>query len=535
MAALKFRQRHVRRRWVMGLTLTTFALFAVIFVAASGANLPGSLFEGNDGNLVVNTAGNKDWDNAPNLHVGVDLASGQTDNSFGQGTQENDVNVTVVTGSIPNSKADLARFAVASEFTGGSNFLYLAWSRENQAGTVNYDFEINQKTQPDLTTPGPKTLVRTEGDLLINYAFQGGSNTPTLTLRKWTAGGVWGPAASLTGSSEGATNSVTVSDTLAAPAVDRPAQQFGEAAINLTAAGVFPSGTCEAFGSAFVKSRSSTSFTSELKDFIAPVAVNISNCGKIIIKKVTVPDPDPTDPDASFGFTLNGGGNPAPTGVTFPKTFTLTNGQTNETQVFAGSGYSAAETTVPANWVLTGSTCDDGSPVTNIDVSANETVTCTFTNTLQTGAIQVTKTRKHAADGPGSHPHAGVDFTVNGVTKPTDANGVACFDGLTIGSSYSVHETVPAGYHGEADKTVAVDNVAACSDSPYGGESVSFSNTPLTDLSITVNSQVEGGTASTVSCAPDGPGGSTGANGDGTFADTDLEPGTYTCTIAIDP
>jgi hypothetical protein len=33
------------------------ALFTVVFVGASSANLAGSTFEGNDGNLVVNTAG----------------------------------------------------------------------------------------------------------------------------------------------------------------------------------------------------------------------------------------------------------------------------------------------------------------------------------------------------------------------------------------------------------------------------------------------------------------------------------------------
>ena len=125
-------------------------------------------------------------------------------------------------------------------------------------------------------------------------------------------------------------------------------------------------------------------------------------------------------------------------------------------------------------------------------------------------------------------------FTVNGVSKVTDANGVACFDGLTFGT-YTVHETVPAGYAGEADKSVTVDNTAACSDNPYGGETVSFHNTPLTNVTVTIDSQVDGGTASTLSCTPDGPSGSTGANGDGSFSDTNLTPGTYTCVIVIDP
>jgi hypothetical protein len=111
------------------LALPVLALVAVLFVTGASANLPGSTFEGNDGNLVVNTPGNQDWENAPNLSAAADLTSGSTDNSFGQGTQEDDVNVTVVTGSIPNSKADLARFGVAGETVGPNVFLYLAWTR----------------------------------------------------------------------------------------------------------------------------------------------------------------------------------------------------------------------------------------------------------------------------------------------------------------------------------------------------------------------------------------------------------------------
>ena len=59
------------------------------------------------------------------------------------------------------------------------------------------------------------------------------------------------------------------------------------------------------------------------------------------------------------------------------------------TNVPAGSGYSVAET-VPGGWDQTSATCDDGSPVSNINVSAGETVTCTFTNTKR-GTIVVVK------------------------------------------------------------------------------------------------------------------------------------------------
>src|SRR5690349_3032830 len=86
---------------------------AVLVVAMANpgrANLAGSSFEGNDGNLVVNTAGGTDWVNAPNRVRGDDQASGTNDNSFGQGTKEDSANTTVVSGSIPPQKSDLTRF-----------------------------------------------------------------------------------------------------------------------------------------------------------------------------------------------------------------------------------------------------------------------------------------------------------------------------------------------------------------------------------------------------------------------------------------
>jgi len=84
-----------------------------------------------------------------------------------------------------------------------------------------------------------------------------------------------------------------------------------------------------------------------------------------------------------------------------------------------------------------------------------------------------------------------------------------------------------------------VDNVATCAGSPYVGETATFHNTPLTNLAVSVDSQINGGTASTIVCTGPGGGtvasGSTGANGDGSATASNLRPGTYTCTIVIDP
>jgi hypothetical protein len=414
----------------LGVVFTAVFLFTV---SAAVANLSGSTFEGNDGNLVVNTAGNTDWANAPNRVRGDDLASGGSDNSFGQGTKEDDPNVSVVTGSIPPQKSDLTRFYVASEFVSNKNFLYLAWERSNVLGSANMDFELNQKAQPDLTTTGSKAVVRTAGDILITFDF-GGSGAPVLGLLKWVTSGAtsqcfsanalpcWGNRVNLSaaGFAEGAVNSVTVTDPIAN--VSLPANTFGEAAVNLTDAGVFPAGTCEALGSAFLKSRSSASFPAEVKDFIAPQPVNIANCGKIIIRKVT------ENGDATFGYTTTGGLNPA--------TFSLSNGQSrtysDATQVQPGN-YSVTESTIPAGWTLkslvctatgSGTSSSTSGATANIAMAPNGVVDCTYTNhtnfhpsiatTLSDTTIEVGGTVHDSATLSGASPNAGgtVTYTV---------------------------------------------------------------------------------------------------------------------------
>ena len=130
-------RKELRRRRKPLWFATAFVALAAVLVFAFGAsaNLPGSTFEGNDGNLIVNTSGNTEWINAPHRSIGTDLPTGTGDNSFGQGAKEDNVNTTVVTGSIPNSKADLASFYEANETAAnGDVFLYLGWSRQSQSG-----------------------------------------------------------------------------------------------------------------------------------------------------------------------------------------------------------------------------------------------------------------------------------------------------------------------------------------------------------------------------------------------------------------
>ncbi len=215
----------------------------------------------------------------------------------------------------------------------------------------------------------------------------------------------------------------------------------------------------------------------------------------------------------------------------------------------ASGPYDVAET-VPPGWRLVSAICagdDDGTdPASRSSWTPARSVVCTFHDARRRGAIEINKTRKHAADGQGDHPHPGVTFTVTGGELPaagidvvTGAGGQACLDGLVVSSlvgNYTVTETVPDGYvaDGLTAKPVSVTQAGSCTDPPDDDEAtVSFSNTPLTNLTVSVDSQVDGGTASTIDCG-DGPVG-TDPDGDGSLTLEDLQPQTVICTIVIDP
>ena len=637
--------------WSGAAALVAAAALAVPALASHGtATLLGSNFEIDDNaNLKVDHTGAIDWllegtnTFRPDVARKSDLATGQNDDSYtgqGGGAKEDDACPNTETGSIPNNKSDLLTFgAYVEPEVGGPGFLNLFWTRVQEPnGTTLMDFELNQSSTLCANGVNP---ARTAGDLLIEYRIEQGGARAVILVREWT-GTAWGDAVDLTAQvpqlATGTINQTTIPAGESGGLGSISPRTFGEAQLDLDF--VFDEGKCESFGSAFLKSRSSTSFTSALKDFIKPVPVNITNCGKVIIRKQTDPDENPnvtqfgytksfgTDPATADTFSLTDDGVQtfsnvlfgtgytvvedvipagwdfasvdcsASTGVTpsingatvtfavdnaadildctytnrargtivvekitddgtgsfeftsgtlTPSPFTLTTTAAGaagkDARTFgdlAPGTYDVAET-VPAGWNLVSSSCSDGSDPASIGLSGGETVTCTFHDAREKGAIRITKTRKHAADGPGPHPHAGVTFTVTGgelpaagVTAVTNAQGVACVDGLVLSSfvgPYTVTETVPNGYvaDGLTSKSVSVTTEASCPD----GDPVSFSNTPLTDITVSVNSQVDGGTASTIDCGA-GPV-STGPNGDGSTSRNNLEPDTYTCTIVIDP
>src|SRR5919106_488597 len=530
--------RRSRIRALLLVTVVLGMLLAYVLPASAShpeVSLAGSNFEiDTDANLKVDDpAPSTDWAGVTEIRK-ADTTSGPTDESFGQGTKEDTAVPTVVDGSIPPNKSDLKFFGLYQEGGSTSGFLNLYWSRvQEPQGTTNMDFEFNQKRAAAGQGNGV-TPLRTAGDLLVIYDLAQGGTRPVLSLREWT-GSAWGPATDLTASGK-ATGSINTSPIPAGEADGlgaHSARTFGEAQLALSA--IFDPTKCESFGSAYLKSRSSDSFTAALKDFVPPQAISLSNCGSVKITKTD--DADPANPLEGAEFTLykdnapTGGSRGAEDTITTQTCTTGADGTCEIPNVLQGQ-YWVVETKTPPNHdtaadqhltvvateqvsltfvnprqpgsvkitklddatppnplagaeftlyednpptggsrgdedIATNKSCTTGADGTctipgvlpgqywvvetktpanhdtaadqHVTVNANEQISVTFVDPRHRGAILVTKTRKHAADGPGDHPQAGVEFTVNGVTKATDANGQACFDGLLFGD-YTVHE-----------------------------------------------------------------------------------------------
>ncbi len=134
---------------------------------------------------------------------------------------------------------------------------------------------------------------------------------------------------------------------------------------------------------------------------------------------------------------------------------TLSNTRTFN-NIAPGSAVSVSQT-VPSGWDQTSATCDDGSPISAVDVQAGEVVTCTF-NDRKRGQIIAVKDAvpddpqdfSFAAGGGLSPGSFSLDDDTNGTLSNTQT-----FANVVPGSGYTLAETVPSGW----DQTSAT-----CSD-----------------------------------------------------------------------
>ena len=200
--------------------------------------------------------------------------------------------------------------------------------------------------------------------------------------------------------------------------------------------------------------------------------------GHIVIVKRTIP----AGSGQSFDFTANWG-----------SVFPLKDGESRDSgPIAAGSGYSVSES-LPEGWTQTGASCSDGSPVTNIDLSPSETVTCTFTNQqggLPPATVAVTKSCPNGAAASGDR------FQV------TD-NGRAVGDPLACGGSLDVSVAAGSAYavDEQAAGTADLDNYtkqlsAGCSGTlAFGGSASCTITNTLKRPKVTVTKSCPSGAA----------------------------------------
>jgi hypothetical protein len=301
----------------------------------------------------------------------------------------------------------------------------------------------------------------------------------------------------------------------------KQARTFGEAQIDLRL--LFQSNQCASFGSAMLKSRSSDSLTSQLKDFVAPVSIDLQNCGQVIIRKQTIPGEDPNT--TLFGYTK--AFNTDPVSV---NTFTLTDDGVKDynNTVLCGSGYTVTEDVIPADWAFV-------------------SLDCTYTNQLQLGALKILKnsTKGGAVSQPGAvFSYDGSSVTDNGAGDEDPDVGEVCVSGLSLGD-YIVNETSPPPGYGDAGQSNLTATVATgtnCTDNqPTGTGVVTFTNAPLADIQVNFRDGGSGETSATsITCADTGTAPSTtpatGWDDSVTHEDISIDPSprTITCTIVID-
>jgi uncharacterized surface anchored protein len=270
-----------------------------------------------------------------------------------------------------------------------------------------------------------------------------------------------------------------------------------------------------------------SSFVSSTKDIkIQPV--NINRCASVSVIKLG------SDGGSQAGavFTLYPGSDT--TGTAIGSCTVAADGTCSDPSFI---GLNPGTYTIDETAGVPGYTRDSTLPFT-FTLADGENRTLTFTNVLQTGAITIAKTAKHAD--PDSSPNLVAGFTVtdsDGGTHSvsTDATGSVCVDGLPPGDATVSETGPPTGYSAGADQTVTVVGDTTCAGT--GGVVASFENIPLTDITVSVDSQVVGGTSSTITCG-DEPTVTTDADGDGSLTVTDLEPNVpdgIICTIVIDP
>jgi Prealbumin-like fold domain len=560
-----------RRRFLLA-PVFLVVLFGLIAISSASGVLTGSpsKFEsGNDptlglGNMIVDTTGNKDWisvtGEANYVHL-ADAAATNSDDSFTPGQKQDSVCPTVEGHKNPpkDDFTDVASFNETNTTPGSPNegdvYLYGATIRYAPNGNASENIELKQGTSGTCAPENPDLLARTPGDKLIAIDYLGGGSAVQFNVLTWVASGAcfvandpapcWGANPqnlTASGFAEGGVNdSAITAANNPISGVALKAGQFAEFGVNLSGAGIIPSGTCGGFAQTIWESRSSgSSFVSSTKDItIEDHAIN--PCGTVEVTKVGSDGGDQT----GAVFTLYEGSDTTGTVVGTCTVVASGNCENDDGSAFPPSfgglqpgTYTIDETTVPANYGK-----DPTLPHT-FTVASGETVQLTFTDPRLAGALAILKnsTKGGAVTTAGAvFSYDGNSVTDNGTGDEDPDIGQVCVSGLNVGD-YLVDETSPPpGYGGasEAAQMVTVVSGTNCAGSPPGaGATATFTNPPLSDIQVNFRDGGSGETSATITCDnTTGSGSTTPATGwDTSLTVTGVEaPTDIHCTISIDP
>ena len=262
---------------------------------ASSSPLPGSQFQGADG----------DEDDASTLvdeqalqaagRLGHSADANDRDSAFAGGSKEDEPGkwgLTSESNGVNPGKANILDAWSAVDQPGPDAFVYLAFVRAAGDGTTYLAFELNQDAR--LWDNGRARIpCRRSGDVLVSYQPQG--NDVDVVIQRWvTSQTDPGTGCARSGRLEdftdfepnrdvqGAMNQAQIPHYLpgavSAPGVV-PKGQFGEAALNLSKLLEEAFGQeCLSFRSVWMHSRSSTSESSNMQDYVAPRPLAAATC-----------------------------------------------------------------------------------------------------------------------------------------------------------------------------------------------------------------------------------------------------------------
>lgn len=255
--------------------------------------LPGSTFQGADGDQ-DDSPPYLDWQalqaggrvrHSPDLNA--------ADDAFQGGSKEDKPGqweLTTEKGGVDPAKDNILDAWSSVSQPGSRTFLYLAFTREKAEGTTFVTFELNRDDR--LWDNGRARIpCRSTGDVLVSYEPQG--NRVEVVLQRWVTtatdpatgcatSGKLDPFTSLTPNvdAQGALNASSITSRLPGYYENSvPPGRFGETALDLERVLAEAFGEqCLAFSSVWMHSRSSTSESSNMRDYVRPQGLDIRTC-----------------------------------------------------------------------------------------------------------------------------------------------------------------------------------------------------------------------------------------------------------------